>query len=67
MTFEENLERLSEILSIIEGDKATLNELTALYKEATEIISSCNKALSETQLAVVEIAENFDVNDNEEK
>lgn len=67
MTFEQKLERLSEILTIIESNKATLNELTSLYKEATEIISSCNKALSETQLAVVEIAKDFNTRENEEK
>ncbi len=67
MTFEQKLERLSEILAIIESNKATLNELTVLYKEATEIISSCNKALSETQLAVVEISKDFNMRENEEK
>ncbi len=66
MTFEENLNRLSEIVTIIEKNNATLDELTVLYREATDIISECNKSLNETQLSVLEISKDF-MSHNEEK
>lgn len=67
MTFEENLNRLSEIVTIIEKNNATLDELTVLYREATDIISECNKSLNETQLSVLEISKDFMSHNNEEK
>ncbi len=67
MTFEQNLNRLDEIVKIIESNKATLDELSVLYKEATEIISSCNKSLSETQLSILEISKDFSTRKNGEE
>ncbi len=67
MTFEEKLNRLSQIVNIIEKNQATLEELAVLYKEATDIIASCNKSLSETQLSVLEITKDFTLEENGER
>ncbi len=43
--FEEELEKLKNIVNKIESGELSLNEMVANYKEATRLITECQKAL----------------------
>ena len=63
MNFEKSIERLREIINILEKDDATLSQSLDLYKEAVELSVSCKKELEDAKLQI-EIIENTD-KDNE--
>ena len=54
MTFEKAIERIGQINSLISSGEATLDESLELFKEATGLISYCNKRLQEAKLTVEE-------------
>lgn len=63
MNFEKSIERLREIINILEKGDATLSQSLDLYKEAVELSVSCKKELEDAKLQI-EIIENTD-KDNE--
>lgn len=63
MNFEKSLERLREIINILEKGDATLSQSLDLYKEAVELSVSCKKELEDAKLQI-EIIENIN-KDNE--
>ena len=52
MTFEENLQRLEEIVSQLESDKLPLDKALELYKEGVSLTADSKKALENAQLTV---------------
>lgn len=69
-TFEENMQRLEQIVRSMERGDVPLEESLKLFQEGTELVRSCGKLLDEAQLQVKKIAtgpegtpveENFDV------
>ena len=48
-TFEESMTRLEEIVRLLEGGEATLDESIVLYTEGVKLIGECNKKLDETE------------------
>ena len=48
-TFEQNMNRLEEIVTALEKGDAPLEESLALFQEGTKLIGSCSKALDQAQ------------------
>lgn len=68
MSFERNLKRLEEIVSLLERNEVTLDESLALFQEGIELSRLCNEKLVDTEKQVVQIMENNqlkDVSDDE--
>ncbi len=60
MTFEKSLDRLQEIIKILEGGEVELSQSLDLYKEAVELSVDCKKQLEKAKLEV-EIIEKNDI------
>ena len=52
MTFEEKMTRLSEIASLLENDKLSLDESLELYKEGVNLAADCKKTIENAKLTV---------------
>ncbi len=70
-TFEENMQRLEQIVRAMERGDVALEESLELFKEGTELVRRCNALLDEAQLQVKQITaapdgtpveEDFDAN-----
>ena len=51
-TFEENEKRLTEIVSKLEGNGATLDESMALFEEGISLVGTMSKILDEAEQRV---------------
>lgn len=54
MTFEESLEKLTEIVSKLENENMALEESIDLYKQGIELSVSCKKQLEDAKLKITE-------------
>ena len=54
-TFEENMQRLEQIVRIMERGDAPLEESLKLFQEGTKLVESCGKLLDEAELQVKNI------------
>lgn len=55
-TFEENMQRLEQIVRSLERGDATLEDSLKLFREGTELVESCGKLLDEAELQVKKIS-----------
>lgn len=55
-TFEENMQRLEQIVRAMERGDVALDESLKLFQEGTQLVISCEKLLDEAQLQVRKIA-----------
>ena len=55
-TFEENMQRLEQIVRAMEKGDVPLEESLKLFQEGTELVFRCGKILDEAQLQVKKIA-----------
>ena len=55
-TFEENMQRLEQIVRAMERGEVPLEESLKLFQEGTELVRTCGKLLDEAQLQVKKIA-----------
>ena len=55
-TFEENMQRLEQIVRAMERGDVPLEESLKLFQEGTELVRSCGNLLDEAQLQVKKIA-----------
>ncbi|MBQ6840208.1 MAG: exodeoxyribonuclease VII small subunit [Oscillospiraceae bacterium] len=55
-TFEENMQRLEQIVRAMERGDVALDESLKLFQEGTQLVRSCEKLLDEAQLQVNKIA-----------
>ena len=55
-TFEENMQRLEQIVRAMERGEVPLEESLKLFQEGTELGRTCGKLLDEAQLQVNKIA-----------
>ena len=55
-TFEENMQRLEQIVRAMERGEVPLEESLKLFQEGTELVRTCRKLLDEAQLQVNKIA-----------
>jgi exodeoxyribonuclease VII small subunit len=49
MTFEENIEKLEDILTKLEDEKLSLDASVKLYEEGMKLISKCNRELEDVE------------------
>ncbi len=54
-TFEENMQRLEQIVRAMERGEVPLEESLKLFQEGTELVRACGKLLDEAQLQVKKI------------
>lgn len=54
-TFEENMERLEQIVRAMEKGDVALEESLKLFQEGTSLIQACTKLLDEAELQVTKI------------
>lgn len=52
MSFEQSLERLEEIVKLLETGSAPLEESTKLYEEGIALVSVCNAKLEQTEARI---------------
>ena len=54
-TFEENMQRLEQIVRAMERGDVPLEESLKLFQEGTELVRSCAKMLDEAQLQIQKV------------
>lgn len=54
-TFEENMQRLEQIVRSLERGDAPLEESLKLFREGTALVETCGKILDEAELQVKKI------------
>ena len=54
-TFEENMQRLEQIVRALERGDAQLDESLKLFQEGTELVRSCAKLLDEAELQIKKV------------
>jgi exodeoxyribonuclease VII small subunit len=54
-TFEENMQRLEQIVRTMERGEVPLEESLKLFQEGTELVSACGKLLDEAELKIKKI------------
>ena len=59
-TFEEKMQRIAEIVSLLEKGEAPLEESLALFEEGTKLILSCDADLSGAEQQVVKLTKGAD-------
>ena len=59
-TFEENMQRLEQIVRAMERGDVALEESLKLFQEGTELVRSCSKLLNDAQLQVKKIMTSAD-------
>lgn len=60
MSFEENIEKLEEILSKLEDEKLSLDASVKLYEEGMKLITKCNKELEDAERKIKILTKNSD-------
>ena len=66
-TFEENMQRLEQIVRAMERGEVPLEESLKLFQEGTELVRTCGKLSDEAQLQVNKIAVSEDGSPVEER
>ena len=59
-TFEQNMERLEQIVRAMERGDVALDESLKLFQEGTELVRSCEKLLENAKLQVRQITAGAD-------
>ena len=54
-SFEDNMQRLEQIVQIIEQGDVPLEESLKLFQEGTKLVQKCQEMLDKAQLQVTEI------------
>ena len=65
-TFEENMNRLEQIVQTIDRGDISLEESLKLFQEGTALVERCGKLLDEAELVVTKIVTNPDGTPGEE-
>ena len=55
-TFEENMQRLEQIVHTMERGEISLEESLKLFQEGTKLVENCGKLLDEAEMIVTKIA-----------
>ena len=65
-TFEENLQRISEIADLLSSGQLTLDESVKLYKEACDLSQKCKTMLNEAELKIITLNKDFQQTESED-
>lgn len=55
MTYEQAINRLEQIVAILEKNEATLDESLKLFEEGTRLSAFCSNTLKQAQTKITEI------------
>ena len=58
--FEQSLERLAEVVNLLENDGTSLADAMKLYEEAIALAQSCRRELEQAELRITELREQSD-------
>ena len=64
--FEDGLNRIGEITTMLSSGEVSLEESVELYKEAADIAAACRKLLDEAELKIAKISRDFSSVEEEE-
>ncbi len=56
LTFEQAMERLEEIVSVLESGKETLDESMKLFEEGTALTAFCSESLKNAEQKIIKLA-----------
>ena len=59
-SFEDNISRLEEIVSMLERGDAQLKDSLALFEEGTKLVATCSDMLEKAQQQVVKLQKSAD-------
>lgn len=65
-TFEENMQRLEQIVRAMERGDVALEESLKLFQEGTELVRSCGKLLDDAEMQIKKIVSDANGNPTEE-
>lgn len=65
-TFEQNMQRLEQIVRAMERGEVSLEESLKLFTEGTELVRSCGKLLDDAEMQVKKIVASADGTPTEE-
>ena len=60
MSFEQQLERLEEIVAVLEAGDASLSDSLKLFEEGTKLIGACTKQLDQAEQQIVKLMKGAD-------
>ena len=52
LSFEASIERLEEIVRLLESGEASLDDSIKLYQEGVDLVRKCNKKLDDTEMKI---------------
>ena len=55
--YEDSVERLGEIVALLESGECSLDESMKLFEEGTKLVSFCNTSLDKAQTKIKELTE----------
>lgn len=55
MTFEQSMQRLEQIVRVMERGDVALDESLKLFQEGTELVHSCGKLLDDAELQIKKV------------
>lgn len=58
MTFEQAMQRLEEIVTMLESGKSTLDDSLKLFEEGTKLTAFCSQTLKAAEQRVVQLTGN---------
>lgn len=61
-TFEENMQRLEQIVRAMERGDVALDESLKLFREGTDLVQKCGKLLDDAQLQIEKVVKGADGN-----
>lgn len=64
-SFEENINRLEEIVALLERGDAQLKDSLALFEEGTKLVGTCSDMLETARQQVVKLQKGTDGNPDE--
>lgn len=62
MTFEQSMQRLEQIVRLMERGDTPLEESLKLFEEGTALVNSCNAALNQAELKLIKVSKGEDGN-----
>ncbi len=65
-SFEENMQRLEQIVRTLERGEVALEESLKLFQEGTELVASCGKLLDDAELQIRKVVAQADGTPSEE-
>ena len=66
LTFEESMDRLEEIVSLLENNEQPLSETIALFEEGLKLVKSCDGQLRKFEEKVAKLKEKSEEESDED-